>query len=100
VAGGQSGHDGPLAEFVALRQEIERRNLVQHGLFVLQLTSAGAILSFALSGTGHSGFLLIQGLGKVMQCPFSSHDSNKNIKITRVRVRLAAARRSSARCGS
>ena len=58
MTGDRGGSDGPLAEFTALRQEIERRNVVQHGLFALQLTSAGAIFSFALSGSGRSGFLL------------------------------------------
>jgi hypothetical protein len=65
---GQDGHEGPLAEFVALRQEIERRNVVQHALFVLQLTSAGAIFSFTLSGKAHAGFLLIIPVSAYMLC--------------------------------
>lgn len=68
MAGEQGEHAGPLAEFAALRQEIERRSLVQQGLFVLQLTSAGAIFSFALSGTGHFGFLLIIPISTYMLC--------------------------------
>jgi hypothetical protein len=68
VTSERGGQEGPLAEFVALRQEIERRSMVQHGLFVLQLTSAGAIFSFAISGAGHSGFLLIIPISTYMLC--------------------------------
>lgn len=68
ITGDRGGSEGPLAEFVALRQEIERRNVVQHGLFALQLTSAGAIFSFALSGSGRSGFLLIVPISSYMLC--------------------------------
>lgn len=57
-----------MAEFVALRQEIERRNVVQHALFVLQLTASGAIISFALAGSGHVGFLLIIPISTYMLC--------------------------------
>lgn len=59
---------GALAEFVALRQEIERRNIVQHALFVLQLTSAGAIFSFALAGQPRARFLLIVPISTYMIC--------------------------------
>jgi hypothetical protein len=64
----QDEHEGPLAEFVALRQEIERRNLVQHALFVFQLTASGAIISFALAGSGHTEFLLIIPISTYMLC--------------------------------
>jgi hypothetical protein len=57
--GNQQPHDGPLAEFVALRQEIDRRSTIQHNLFALQLSASAVIFSFALSQTGRSGFLLI-----------------------------------------
>jgi hypothetical protein len=59
---------GALAEFTALRQEIERRNVVQHALFVLQLTSAGAIFSFALAGEPRARFLLIVPISTYMIC--------------------------------
>ena len=62
------GHEGPLAEFATLRQEIERRTVVQHALFVLQLTASGAVFSFAFTGTGHSGFLLIIPISTYMLC--------------------------------
>jgi hypothetical protein len=64
----QIGNEGSLAEFAALRQEIDRRNLVRHALFVLQLTSAGAIFSFALSGQTHSSFLLIVPISTYVLC--------------------------------
>ena len=50
---------GPLAEFAALRQEIERRSNTQQILFTLQITISGAMFSFALTGQGRSYFLLI-----------------------------------------
>jgi hypothetical protein len=64
---GVSPRDGPLAEFSALRQEIERRNLVQHALFIFQLTAA-AIFSFVIGHKGHVGFLLIVPISTYMLC--------------------------------
>jgi hypothetical protein len=43
-------HIGPLAEFVALRTEIERRATIQWHVLALQITIAGAVFGFALSG--------------------------------------------------
>lgn len=43
-------HTGPLAEFVALRTEIERRATIQWHVLALQITIAGAVSGFALSG--------------------------------------------------
>lgn len=48
-----------LAEFTALRAEILQRSSLQWNIFALQLTAAGVIFSFALSGPSHIGFLLI-----------------------------------------
>lgn len=48
-----------LAEFAALRAEIINRANLQWSMFALQLTSAGVIFSFALSGSSRTGFLLI-----------------------------------------
>lgn len=59
---------GPLAEFTALRQEIERRSNIQHNLFALQLTAAAVIFSFALSGTGRAELLLIIPISTFMLC--------------------------------
>lgn len=55
----ESDGPGPLAEFTALRQEIERRSNAQQSLFALQLTLSGAVFSFALTGQGRSYLLLI-----------------------------------------
>jgi hypothetical protein len=64
----RQAHDGPLAEFVALRQEIDRRSTMQHNLFALQLTASAVIFSFALSRNGGSGFLLIIPVSTFMLC--------------------------------
>lgn len=64
----QQAGDGPLAEFVALRQEIERRSTMQHNLFALQLTASAVLFSFALSRSGRSGFLLIIPVTTFMLC--------------------------------
>jgi hypothetical protein len=66
--GQRQAHDGPLAEFVALRQEIDRRSNMQHNLFALQLTASAVIFSFALSRIGRSGFLLIIPVSTFMLC--------------------------------
>ncbi|MEV4313421.1 hypothetical protein [Actinocrispum sp. NPDC049592] len=50
---------GPLAEFAALRAEIERRSNHQHNLIALQITSAGTLFAFAMSSGGRSALLLI-----------------------------------------
>ena len=65
---GSAGHEGPLAEFVALRQEVERRNNIQHALFVLQITTAGAVFSFSAASARHGGFLLIIPISSYMLC--------------------------------
>lgn len=58
-----------LAEFTALRQEIERRSQIQFNLFVLQLTASGAVFSFALArSAGRSPFLLIIPISTFMLC--------------------------------
>lgn len=50
---------GPVAEFTALRAEIERRSNHQHNLIALQVTSAGALFGFAISGADRGALLLI-----------------------------------------
>jgi hypothetical protein len=63
---GDDGHAGPLAEFAALRQEIERRSQIQHNIFTLQLTISGAVFSFALSNHARVYFLLIVPISTYM----------------------------------
>jgi hypothetical protein len=68
MATGESAHAGALAEFAALRQEVERRTTLQHNLFVLQLTLSSAIFGFALSGQGRVLLLLIVPIVTYMLC--------------------------------
>ncbi|MDG9675806.1 hypothetical protein [Micromonospora sp. DH14] len=46
------GHDGPLAEFSALRQEIQELIKAQQQLLSLQLTVSATIFGFAISRSG------------------------------------------------
>jgi len=48
-----------LAEYTALRAEIERRTTVQWNVFALQLASAGAIAGVAISAAGNLALLLL-----------------------------------------
>lgn len=60
------GHEGPLAEFAALRSEIDRRASTQNTLFVSQLTVTGAIFSFAVSAPSRTALLLILPISSYM----------------------------------
>jgi hypothetical protein len=51
-------HIGPLAEFVALRAEIERRATIQWHVLALQIAVAGAVFGFALAGPRREVLLL------------------------------------------
>jgi hypothetical protein len=55
-----------LAEFSALRAEIERRAGVQWNVFALQVTTAGAISSVALSRASNAALLLLIPLSSYM----------------------------------
>ena len=57
-----------LAEFTALRQEVERRRSLQHNLFVLQLTFSAAVFSFALADQKRVLLLLIVPVVTYMLC--------------------------------
>lgn len=50
---------GPLAEFAALRTEIERRATTQWHVLALQIGIAGAVFGFALSGQRREVLLLV-----------------------------------------
>lgn len=52
-------HTGPLAEFVVLRTEIERRATIQWHVLALQITISGAVFGFALSGGRREMLLLV-----------------------------------------
>jgi hypothetical protein len=60
--------EGALAEFAALRQEIDSRASRQYGIFALHITASGAVFSFALSGSGRVAFLLILPISTYLFC--------------------------------
>jgi hypothetical protein len=66
IPGGRTEYEGPLAEFVALRQEIERRSTIQHQLLTLQLTLSGAVFGFSLSDRSRLVFLLVLPISTYM----------------------------------
>jgi len=51
--------DGPLAEFVALRDEILQLNQQQNQMLALQLTISGAVFGIAISHAGLADILMI-----------------------------------------
>jgi hypothetical protein len=55
-----------LAEYAALRAEIERRTNLQWSVFALQLASAGAITSVAISTAGNLALLLLVPVSSYM----------------------------------
>jgi hypothetical protein len=62
------GHDGPLAEFSALRQEIQELVKAQQQLLSLQLTVSATIFGFAISRPGMTGLLLILPFTSYLLC--------------------------------
>ena len=59
---------GPLAEYVALRAEFERRASGQWSVLALQITIAGAVFGFALSAQDREIFLLVVPIASYMTC--------------------------------
>jgi hypothetical protein len=55
-----------LAEYTALRAEIDRRAQVQWNVFALQVTSAGAVASLAIASASRFALLLIIPLSSYM----------------------------------
>lgn len=53
------GHEGPLAEFVALRQELEGLASQHQNTFTFQLTAVGAVSGFALANPTRTLLVLI-----------------------------------------
>jgi len=64
----QQAFDGPLAEFAALREEIQERVRAQQQLLTLQLTLAGTVFGFALSQHGVTALLLIVPFSSYLLC--------------------------------
>lgn len=69
------GTQAMLAEYTALRAEIDRRTDIQWRVVALQLASAGAIASVALSGTANLALLLlIPASSYLLGCRYIRHD--------------------------
>jgi hypothetical protein len=64
----QHGFEGPLAEFSALREEIQERVRAQQQLLTLQLTLSAAIFGFAISRQGMAALLLIVPFSSYLLC--------------------------------
>lgn len=62
------GFEGPLAEFAALRDEIQERVRAQQQLMSLQLTGSAAVFGFALTQSGKAILLLIVPISSYLLC--------------------------------
>ncbi|MFJ6674667.1 hypothetical protein ACIQMJ_26515 [Actinosynnema sp. NPDC091369] len=62
------GTEGPLAEYSALRDEIQDRVKAQQHLLTLQLTFTSAIFGFAITRPGMTALLLIVPFGSYLLC--------------------------------
>ncbi|SCF34978.1 hypothetical protein GA0070618_5577 [Micromonospora echinospora] len=68
TAAEDDGHEGPLAEFSALRLEIQERVKAQQQMLSLQLTVSAAIFGFAISRPGMTALLLIMPFTSYLLC--------------------------------
>jgi hypothetical protein len=81
-----------LAEYAALRTEVERRATAQWSVFALQLASAGAIASVAISATSNLALLLLVPLSSyLLGSRYILHDFH--IKLIRRYLRESLAER-------
>ncbi len=80
-----------LAEYNALRTETERRSTVQWNVFALQLASAGAISSVAISSSTFALLLLVPFASYLLGSRYILHDFH--IKLIRRYVRESLAQR-------
>jgi len=94
----QPGEDDPavrtqilLAEYSALRTEVERRATGQWNVFALQLASAGAIASVAISTANFALVLLIPFASYLLGSRYVLHDFH--IKLIRRYLRESLAER-------
>ncbi|MFL6123577.1 hypothetical protein [Actinophytocola sp.] len=80
-----------LAEYTALRTEIERRTTVQWNVFALQLASAGAIAGVAISAAGNLALLLLIPLSSyLLGSRYILHDFHVKLIRRYLRDSLAA----------
>jgi hypothetical protein len=63
--------DGPLAEFAALRREIDRRAVAQQQIFVVQVLAAGALFVIAFWHVSWAPWLLIVPFSTYLLCTAS-----------------------------
>ena len=63
--------DGPLAEFAALRREIDRRAVAQQQIFVLQVLTASALFVIAFWHVSWAPWLLIVPFSTCLLCTAS-----------------------------
>jgi hypothetical protein len=81
-----------LAEYAALRTEVERRATMQWNVVALQLASAGAIASIAISATSNLALLLLVPLSSyLLGSRYILHDFH--IKLIRRYLRESLAER-------
>jgi hypothetical protein len=82
-AGARSAHQIMLAEYGALRSEIDRRGNAQWNVFALQITSAGVIASLAISRAADVAVLLvIPLLSYTLGTRYILHDYHINLRVT------------------
>jgi hypothetical protein len=77
------GHEGPLAEFVALRQELELRTNYHNQLHTLQLTFTGALFGFAISRNNLILLLLVVPIISYLICARYTDQRLRNRGIAR-----------------
>lgn len=65
-----SESEGPLAEFAALRQEIDQRISRKYAMVMTQLTIAGAIFGFVLGDSKRAPLLLIVPVSSYLLCSY------------------------------
>ena len=77
-----------LAEYAALRTEVDRRAAIQWNVLALQLTSAGVIASLAISRTSEIALLLVIPLSSYMLgSRYILHDFHLKLISRYIRVR-------------
>jgi hypothetical protein len=85
------GYEGPLAEFVALRAEVQMRGEMQWRIMSLQITGSGAIFGFAITSNERFALLLIVPVTSYMLGTRYAMHNHAIVDIAKyVRTRLSA----------
>jgi hypothetical protein len=74
---------GPLAEFAALRQEIDQRAERQYKILAMQLTTAGAVFGFALAAPSRTTVLLVIPFSSYLLCSYLSSQARWTVHIAK-----------------